>query len=148
MWSHYASNHKGIVVEFETAEISERRGEYDHMIFEVCYRTSPPPSTFFATPEEFSAEAADLTRTKALQWSYEEEVRIRVSRLLFGGNQYLPFRPESIKSVAYGCRIEECVLNRAKEVLSDKCYTHVQSFKAVPHPREYSLTFEELPGSP
>lgn len=66
MWSHYADNHRGICLEFDTANplFSEALG--------VVYCSEYPRWL----PHEMERIAFEMLLTKAEDWKYEREFRI------------------------------------------------------------------------
>jgi hypothetical protein len=77
MWSHYAEKHRGLVIEIETDEL-ELGVNLKPYIFDVRYRSSPPViNSLTSSMEEFEADFDKAFSTKALNWNYEEEVRIK-----------------------------------------------------------------------
>src|SRR5262249_54327569 len=74
MWSHYASQHRGIVVEFDESHpwFDQRLAaadEFRHLV-KVNYVQNPIPRTWK------QLNGADVLYTKSAIWSYEREWRI------------------------------------------------------------------------
>lgn len=104
MWAHYANNHSGFVVEFDTGEINDRLP--DSNIGEVSYRDTPDESilkhlqraSVTGKPRHtmwmMDALIHHAYFTKQTCWSYEEE------RRLVGINKYIK---DSILSIENGC---------------------------------------------
>ncbi len=75
MWSHYADNHRGFVIEYETASLPK---EYRAALFPVSYRESVPNT------DEIFVERTKANLfwrivaacIKALDWAYEREWRM------------------------------------------------------------------------
>ena len=74
MWSHYAANHTGIVLEFETDE--EPFCQFTDMILPIVYSAKKPDYIHFNKYPEFQKGLFSVATTKADDWSYEQEVRI------------------------------------------------------------------------
>lgn len=99
MWSHYASNHTGICLEFTTA--NSKFG----MAYKVNYQEEYPR---FMMHE--SESYLNLLLTKSNVWSYEEEFPLICTRftgisnhpLSMEGN-YLLIGPHALKSLIVGC---------------------------------------------
>jgi hypothetical protein len=66
MWSHYASEHTGVVIGFDEGKLPNRA-------IKVIY-DDVRPSIPFRPPTEEDAEV--LAKTKYSKWSYEEEYRV------------------------------------------------------------------------
>src|SRR5690606_16157022 len=79
MWSHYAQEHRGAVLEFDTGELPfSQLGS--NMIVEVLYTNEK--ANFLHDPKEgtktrgtakFARALFDVARRKAPDWAYEEE---------------------------------------------------------------------------
>jgi len=73
MWAHYADSHKGFCVEYELD--TDAKGNLPAGFHEVVYASQlPSPSILelLLTPEECINR---IVTTKAIEWSYEKEVR-------------------------------------------------------------------------
>lgn len=76
LWAYYASNFRGMCLEFDTDELC-LGGLPTEQLFQVVYARQPlPPLTFVDISHERRAEAitSRLTR-KRLEWSHEKEWR-------------------------------------------------------------------------
>jgi len=143
MWPHYASNHRGICLEFGL----------EHPVFgsalEVDYvssypRWSPHSLTQFASYE--------VLLTKSYDWRHEREFRIiglsdRVPRPvgqleghpLMVKDGFLSIPPGSLKAVIAGCEADHAGI---KDVVMDTDPT-VKIRRAVRSPAKYQLEIEE-----
>lgn len=84
MWSHYADDHKGICLEFETCKsdngfngedlfkVSSAKGE---KLREVNYMSMPSERILANFKDNEHEEYHKILATKGLQWSYEKEWR-------------------------------------------------------------------------
>jgi|GEM_PF-1966102 len=135
MWSHYAQKHQGVVIEFEADEI----GSSEPSIRDILYRTRSPES---------SLDISRLSSTKAVEWSYEEEVRLQYHLLDVcerSGHCFVNFDPGCIKRVILGCRYN---LNHPDAIgltviLSDPVYAHVEVQHARQLGADYKIRFEK-----
>ncbi|MDO6803949.1 DUF2971 domain-containing protein [Wenyingzhuangia sp. 1_MG-2023] len=99
MWSHYANNHKGIVVGFDFPDLKNC-----HSLQKVKYSDNLP-SFDIKTYAKFlikqnSSFLNDIFQDfsiKSSHWSYEKEWRIWRDK-----SSYLIFKPENIKEVHFG----------------------------------------------
>ncbi|MDG2668497.1 DUF2971 domain-containing protein [Vibrio parahaemolyticus] len=77
MWSHYASEHRGFVVEF-TVEPNKFQGEksiVENLIGEpVTYSKDMPTITNIMSPDRDTVEP--MFFTKSIDWKYEQEYRV------------------------------------------------------------------------
>jgi hypothetical protein len=78
MWSHYAQQHKGFLIEFRFKYSSKFAGLYveDFMPFQIAYKDEYP----ILTKNDRDRETMELVNkcflTKSPDWSYEKEYRI------------------------------------------------------------------------
>jgi hypothetical protein len=101
MWSHYASSHTGICIEFET--------NTQDTLFQACKSVNYLPYyNNFTVDDIVDVSFSDIVERaclfKAEQWAYEKEWRliVRSSRILD-----FDFSPECLTGVILGCRISE-----------------------------------------
>ncbi|MGO8734592.1 MAG: DUF2971 domain-containing protein [Terriglobia bacterium] len=106
MWSHYASQHSGIVVEFdENDQWFDQRvtpnDEFRHLV-RVAYLQNPIPCTWG------ELNGADILYTKNAEWAYEREWRL--IRPLKDGTEVSPGKfcfdvfVSAIRRIIFGCR--------------------------------------------
>lgn len=137
MWSHYASNHEGICLQFEVAE---------------------DPRTFtFAPPVEYSDQYPVMNWVKeknlmkaALRkysgWRYEKESRLIV---LNKAHSFVSFRPEALKGIILGCRAKPETIERLIDLIEERSsagFARPKLYRAVRHASEYKLIIKSLPG--
>jgi hypothetical protein len=106
MWSHYASEHFGIAVEFDEnhAWFNQKASPADDIrhLVHVCYIQNPAPRTWQ------QLNGTDVLDTKNAEWSYEREWRI--IRPLIDGIEVSPGKvcfdvpPEAVRCIIFGCR--------------------------------------------
>jgi len=106
MWSHYASQHRGIVVEFDEthAWFHQKKTPADDLrhLVQVSYVKNPHPRTWKAL------DGIALLYTKHAEWDYEREWRI--IRPLKEGMEMSPGKfcfdvpPGAVRSIIFGCR--------------------------------------------
>ncbi len=91
MWSHYADEHKGVCLEYETEDMTDTP-------YPVSYSGAlPSVPAFGATPDDMRA----ITLTKADHWSYEREWRC-----LAHAEGVRQFPQRALVGVILGARIE------------------------------------------
>lgn len=95
MWSHYASSHSGICLQFE-ANVDVK--SIFLFAFEVIYTTDFPVINYFTCPKEEILDKGLLTKAK--DWEYEKEYRIiqdvNVGKILFPA--------ESLTGIIFGLK--------------------------------------------
>ena len=106
MWSHYASQHYGIVVEFDKNNLWFNQkivpaDEFRHLV-QVSYVQNAPPRTWK------QLNGADVLYTKNAEWAYEREWRI--IRPLKDGTEVSPgifcfdVPADAVRAIIFGCR--------------------------------------------
>jgi hypothetical protein len=94
MWSHYAKNHTGICLRFNTAHHFFRAS----LPLEVKYsQVRPGYNAINPGPPE---HLVDLLLTKAIFWNYEKEWRLVETKDV--GTR--PFPPQALDGIYFGCR--------------------------------------------
>lgn len=106
MWSHYASEHRGIAVEFDEGHswFNHKKASVDDLrhLVQVSYVQNPHPRTW----KQLSG--TDILYTKNTDWSYEREWRI--IRPLKDGLEVSPGKfcfdvpADAVRSIIFGCR--------------------------------------------
>ncbi len=96
MWSHYADNHRGICVEFD----SERDPKLFERYSPVQYIEAPPSLAETPVKHRSTADAGKIFLCKSSHWSYEQEWRILK-------REAGPWTaaPEALTGVVFGCQI-------------------------------------------
>jgi hypothetical protein len=120
MWSHYASQHYGIVVEFDETHpwFNQKLTPVDDLrhLVQVSYVCNPRPRTWTQTT------GIDVLYTKDASWSYEREWRlirplkdaIEVSPGVF----CIDVPAEVVCSVTLGCRIRSSLEQEVRDLVS------------------------------
>jgi hypothetical protein len=150
MWSHYADGHRGMLLEFDDEHACFHRNvphtQFQGKLIPVTYSDSRPPVV--------KGTADDIARsltTKALEWSYEQEVRMFLPLSEVGGAttsdangtpiHFIDIPPEALKSVTLGC------LSRDKEQVSQallRAAKHVTTMGSTIDNRQYRLHYGRL----
>jgi hypothetical protein len=134
MWSHYASNHQGICVQFETA----RDPRTFFTLLPVDYSDEYPLISWLDTTES-DDRAIAMVRTKHTGWAYEGEARLIAIK---SANQFRPFRPFALRSVIFGCRIAKNVEACVKDLLTERRGLGLPMpdlYRAFKHSRKYKV---------
>ena len=148
MWAHYADEHKGAVVEFDTSHafFNRRVGPNDDFrhFRQVTY-TRERPAVRLA-----ESDAIDFFYFKSTEWKYEHEWRLivplsdcseRIDRTPPARPVCL-FRvpPECVRSVILGCRMSMMHHYKLSKVLrSNPAYRHVAFERAEPDKRLFKI---------
>jgi hypothetical protein len=133
MWSHYASNHRGICLEFSKNNSLIGRAR------PVRYRKTYPEWT----PQMGIEDALDLVLTKAMDWSYEREFRI-IATSLDGPTKlhekFVMLPAGALTAIILGCECQD-----QAEVLSlvNKHAPDLPVKRAVRVPNHYKLAIAD-----
>lgn len=133
MWSHYANNHKGIVIEFDIKQ------DPDFFIspIEVNYIDTYEPINY---PKNERKSIEKIVSTKSNDWKYESEVRI----IKANTNGLIKFKPSSISKIYFGCRSEKSFINEIKNLCLKDELKHIEFFLMEKEKFEFSLKPKKL----
>jgi hypothetical protein len=147
MWSHYASNHTGVVLEFSCDVANDSSWSIAR---QVEYRTDMPS---FATETEFigllvgsyelpiEKRINQMIYTKAIDWAYEQEWRIHLPD--DGLGEFVCFSPNELAAVYFGCRVapeDRLSISQAAKLLNP----FVRLFNGQKSERHFALEFFEI----
>ena len=147
IWAHYANEHKGFVVEFDSNNDFFKPKEMDNNIYNGLQKVNYSPIRPYKLLVENEWE--DILLTKSLEWEYEEEYRI-IKRLNetepIKGDMYLfKFPKEMIKAIYCGCNmIVDDVIRISKILDNDEELSHIKIYKARVSDKYYKLEFERI----
>ena len=153
MWSHYAMEHTGFIVGFDTSTPMIEGG-----VFKPVSYQEETVRMHFTKVEEIEdvrthAKSKDkeywmsALYIKSIDWSYEKEWRLtgpfslckEVKPLVY----LLPFNPRSVKEIILGCRISTKTEKEIRNLLdNDEQLKHVELYKAKKDPRKFELIIE------
>jgi len=148
MWGHYAYNHQGLVVGFDSEHsfFSKRRSEKDEFGFlrRVEYASHRPCVTLSDT------SSPAWFQTKFEQWAYEKEWRI--VRVLSEADHRIDlqpfpvclfeFEPEAVREIVIGMRFASSAVPELRSVAAG--FPNASLLKAREHPSSYGLVFDEI----
>jgi hypothetical protein len=134
MWSHYASQHFGIVVEFDEKHpwFDPRTIATDDLrhLVKVSYVQDPHPRTWK------QVTGTDMLYTKTAQWDYENEWRL--IRPLKDGTEVSPgifcfdVPAGAIRSIIFGCRTTPALEQKIRDfVAANPALSHIQFRRAI-----------------
>ncbi len=133
MWSHYANEHRGICLGYDTDDLRENAG---YRLEPVVYQDDPPNIHAKDIAYDFNTTADRYVFTKKTDWKYEKEMRLR--SLTRGGG--LVDSPLPLRSVIFGVRADEKPEADIKEALKNQC---VSFFRIKRNERTFELIKEE-----
>lgn len=144
MWAHYAEEHRGFVIEFDTSHPFFDRGAAQEDCFnhlqEVTYQLDRPTLSL----ERYSQSLL----FKSPHWEYEQEWRMIVptkeateAKDTSVGKVFLyRFPPECVSAIILGSRMPEAVVEEFFDlVMNDERYAHVGVRFAQEEPDQYAL---------
>lgn len=143
MWAHYASNHRGFVVQFDETHPFFSGTEFEGQslsLTKVDYSPERPVVSYS------SINAPHLYYRKSLEWSYEQEWRLIkplsaaskiVSRKDFPVHFY-EIPPEALRGVILGCAMPHEIRTRLFEVLAQNL-AHATIFQTALSRDTYTL---------
>lgn len=137
MWSHYASQHKGFLLQFELAQ------DIDSFLYalRMDYSSNYPE---YDISKGFENSFKQILLRKSKHWEYEKEWRIlRIA----GARTYQQFKPQALKSLIFGCRAEEEFKSKIIGILKERNqlgYTSIEVYQAEMHKSKYDLKYFKL----
>lgn len=149
MWSHYADQHRGIVIGVRAGHTFFQPGNGIGIdgLKGVTY-TSARPEIELGKPLDMPNVNDALFFTKSPEWSYEEEIRvIRDGRLagdLTNTRGITSFPPDLISEIIIGAKTSLQDLGRVYNVHAST-YRHARLLLAGIDDREYGITLDEAP---
>lgn len=144
MWSHYANNHTGVVLAFDTSEEPfSQVGESG--VLQVTYSETKPYYVHSNDVDSFLKRIFNVASTKAASWSYEKEVRIviAVNWPLLRDTRFLPITPGCITGVILGCRASPTTQAAVRSALGQPHFQQIRLLEAHLDPAEYALNLNQ-----
>ena len=135
MWSHYANQHKGLLLQFEIAKDTTTFIKAITVDYEENY-----PVINWANKTSEEIKKAFLN--KHVSWKYEDERRIIHPQ---GANTSLSFKPEALTGVVLGCKASPNVRAKIEEILTErknKNMPEVRIYNALMHDSKYKIVIK------
>lgn len=139
MWSHYAKEHTGIVIEFDFSE-QPFRSLGEKWILPVQYSDSRV--LFDYKPNNhagFIRSMVSVVSTKAKAWEYEQEVRAVFPSTACSSDGFIGISPRAVKRVILGCRATSETKSQVRAALQAPHLSHVILEKAVQSKAAFQL---------
>jgi hypothetical protein len=137
MWGHYASNHKGVCLEFERVRDTRVLSH----AFRVDYVKDLPEIDWVV---DLHRGITRMLFSKDPCWSYEQESRIMISDQ---AERYLAFEPGALRRLVFGCKSEPDLIERVEGLLAERAadgLPPVRIYHARQHPTKYRLMVTRL----
>ena len=132
MWSHYANQHKGIVLQFEVA----RDTSAFLKTLPVCY-VKDYPIINWANETENEIRKGFINKFE--DWAYESEWRIIHA---VGANTYIDFEPEALTGVIFGCKSDNNIKDVVNQLLAERTQKNMPPviiYNACMHDSKYKV---------
>ena len=147
MWSHYAKDHTGFVIEFDATKpfFTEKHKNELLNLKKVNYSKIRPQS--YLMDQEFEARFF----VKSEEWVYEDEWRLlkAVSKTFFKDDEQkhplVSFNADIITAVILGCKMSEP--NRSEiinKIQSTEHLQHIKIYQASEDEKEFKLNFKPI----
>lgn len=145
MWSHYAAEHAGIVIEFDTGEKPFSQIP-DRCVLPVIYSPRKPDYVQCNKSADFENAMFAVAATKASDWAYEQEVRIVVPATpqTLRQMRFFAVTPAAITGVFLGARASASTRVAVRLVLKKPQFSHVRLQQAELAASAYALSFRPL----
>ncbi|MHC4427520.1 MAG: DUF2971 domain-containing protein [Planctomycetota bacterium] len=152
MWSHYADQHRGVTLGFDSAAMENG---FRRPLEQVVYQDGPPRlfdpevwhrSMIFGLDWEWEPTGLELVLTKQTDWKYEREWRFATiaSPGTLGDYEDILFPRASLVEILVGCRTDE---TQAAELqtLADVCNPEVRYFRMSIDASQFQVVRTEVP---
>jgi Protein of unknown function (DUF2971) len=173
MWAHYANDHKGIIIEFDTT----CSGTKTHSFFEGVVDSSTPPKVLKAkvnsvnyppsrerpSPKPSSFQQLLINNlyygfSKSEEWAYEGEHRMSLNYnelsdvIQKDGMHFLKMPEEVISGIYIGCRADNAKEMKKKEIIDNFTEAkkrnskigHVKLFESVLDETNFKVNYKEI----
>jgi hypothetical protein len=132
MWSHYADNHSGQVLELDVLSDLEFFSIPLEMNYEIGYR----PLKLFKDSKE---EALRNLKTKARSWAYEQEVRIVKPYV-----GLCSIKREALTKIYFGCSGDDQEKQELIELCKNKGLDKTRFYQAYRKHGKFELRFNKI----
>lgn len=157
MWSHYAFEHKGFVIELspesQIFQNNKSRIKLFRSLQKVSYRAQRPSATLLDSldnAEGFSSLLRKTFLTKSLDWKYEQEVRMLTTlnedniREVSPGIFVKGLEAASILNIFLGVNSNATLKEDILKILARPDLSHVGVFQSIIDENEYKVVFESV----
>lgn len=154
MWSHYAESHRGMLLEFDERHPcfsrSLRDSTFQGRLIPVTYSDARP-----VIEDETAIAYQEVLSTKALEWAYEQEVRLfwpisRADGVAGNDRDGHPVHrysvpTDALRSVTFGCRVRSATLAEGVSICAAQPgAAHVLLRRALVDAAEFRLHYEPV----
>jgi len=123
MWSHYASEHSGICIEFNKSKLLASLDLYHKGLVDY---SGKPYDVMSNLGEDVLHPAKSICFMKSPDWSYEKEFRLLHSKLAKTDKESISFNysPDSVEAIYFGLNSTEKQRNEVMRRLKGKGYKY------------------------
>jgi hypothetical protein len=158
MWAHYASSHRGFVLEFDSLHefFDQQRNsrEVFGRLWPVMYSSDRPAITMFDPSKDEDVQADRIIiegfLTKSMDWSYEKEWRMflpledsTIPHEVDGRLHLFSFPPAALTAIIFGARCDEPSRKKIVDALrATPALRHVQLREAHISPSKFEVIID------
>lgn len=149
MWSHYAEEHKGYVVGFDSSHpfFNQKKSPGDELrhIRKIAYRDKPPVINLTKT------NASELFFVKSLKWEYEAERRMILP--LSDSDEVIDKKPfpihlfkfpaTAVKRIIFGARISDENMSMIRSAILEREFSHIDIYRARLDSSSYGILIKK-----
>ena len=146
MWSHYANDHKGVAIVFDSSRFRAINGE--RILFrKVKYKSKRPHISIV------NIEERDIFFTKSSSWKYEEEYRSIADlytpeelglKTIDDMQGVCVIQKKSISGIIFGCKFKGNIKSLRESLIKQDGFEHLKFYKAEMDKLEYKLNIVPL----
>jgi hypothetical protein len=140
MWSHYADNHRGFCLEFDTNYYPFKPFKTETVI-KINYADSYPALSLNDIPQKILSQSISLPKillgTKSSHWCYEKEWRIFLKK----GNKDCPYDKLALTGIYLGCKMKDEDKAKIASILGD---SPTRMYQMKRSNSEFIVTKEEI----
>lgn len=147
MWAHYANEHKGFVIEFESNFLEESHGVTYEKIIPIKYSDKRAVLLF----EDVENKSMEPFYMKGNDWCYENEWRVVLP--LSSGDSILKndiylfkFNQKSIISITCGCKMSDENKAKIKEIIKQPDFGSLNYYEAAMDNEHTTVIFNGYDG--
>lgn len=136
MWSHYADNHKGFCIEFETNKRLLGINPLD-----INYTDKFNKSQYLKQPKD---SLYHLIYTKASNWKYEQELRSFDYNLFNEESRKIKFIDTDIKAIYFGVKTEKSNIELIRKIIIENYSNNISFFQGKKSNSSFEINWIEL----
>ena len=147
MWSHYAEDHKGFCLEFDTsyAPFSYTGRDFDSILRKVEYKKSFPKISLKKWMDTGGVQTLfPLAERKWIDWRYEEEYRVISDK----GQTNFPYEISALSAVYLGWKMPDEDVTEIKKIIKEHLHPKhplgIKIYKMQPSEEAYKVIRKEI----